>query len=149
LGGRHKRDYIKKPMAKSSMLARKYYNKALEISEEREMHSQIYYHAINLAFLSIVTDPETGSFDMKKYANQALKATEHCDDNLWKFATVAEANLYLKNFEIAKEYYIKASKDVPLREKLSMYTNAYRGYVALTKKEDDEFTHFLKATLLN
>ena len=32
---------------------------------------------------------------MKKYANQALEAAEKCDDNLWKFATVAEGNMYL------------------------------------------------------
>jgi len=94
-------------------------------------------------------DPETGKSDMKKYANQALEATKHCVDDLWKYATVAEANMYLGNLDIAKEFYIKASKDIPIREKLSMYTNAYAGYVALTKKENDEFTQFLKAQLLS
>ncbi|TJY32159.1 caspase family protein [Pontimicrobium aquaticum] len=149
IGGRHKRDYLKTYSFKSSQLARDYYNKALEISVENEVHSQIYYHAINLAFLSIVTDPETGKGEMKKYANQALEATQHCDDDLWKFATVAEANMYLGNWETAKEFYIKASKDIPVREKVSMHTNAYAGYVALTNKENDEFTQFLKAQLLS
>ena len=86
---------------------------------------------------------------MKTYAKQALDATEHCDDDLWKFATVAEANMYLGNLEIAKEFYIKASENIPIREKLSMHTNAYAGYVALTNKENDEFTQFLRMQLLS
>ena len=90
-----------------------------------------YYDAINLAFLSIVTDPQTGRSEMKKYANQALEATKHCDDS-WKDATIAEANMYLGNFEIAKEFYIRASEGMGIREKVSMHTNAYAGYVALT-----------------
>ena len=149
IGGRHKRDYLKTYSYKSSQLSREYYSKALKICVENEVYSQIYYHAINLAFLSIVTDPETGKSEMKKYAKQALDATEHCDDDLWKFATVAEANMYLGNLETAKEFYIKASENVPIREKLSMHTNAYAGYVALTNKENDEFTQFLKAQLLS
>ncbi|MCA0132379.1 caspase family protein [Winogradskyella alexanderae] len=149
IGGRHKRDYLKTYSFKSSQASRDYYSKALEISVENEAHSQIYYHAINLAFLSIVTDPETGRGQMKKYASQALESAEKCDDNLWKFATVAEANMYLSNFDKAKEYYIKASDNIPIREKLSMHTNAYAGYVALTGRENDEFTQFLKAQLLS
>ena len=149
IGGRHKRDYLKTYSYKSSQLSREYYSKALQISVENEVHSQIYYHAINLAFLSIVTDPETGKSEMKKYANQALDATKHCDDDLWKFATVAEANMYLGNLDVAKEFYIKASENIPIREKLSMHTNAYAGYVALTNKDNDEFTQFLKERLLS
>ncbi len=149
IGGRHKRDYLKTYSYKSSQLSRGYYNKALQISVENDLHSQIYYHAINLAFLSIVTDPETGKSEMKKYANQALEATQHCDDDLWKFATVAEANMYLGKFEAAKEFYIKASKGIGIREKISMHTNAYAGYVALTSKDNDDFTQFLKTQLLS
>ncbi|WP_411894336.1 caspase family protein [Winogradskyella sp. A2] len=149
IGGRHKRDYLKTYSFKSSQASRNYYKKALDISAENEVHSQIYYHAINLAFLSIVTDPETGKGEMKKYANQALEAAEKCDDNLWKFATVAEGNMYLENFDKAKEFYIKASENIPIREKLSMHTNAYAGYVALTNRENDDFTQFLKAQLLS
>ena len=149
IGGRYKRDYLKTNSKKSSQLSREYYSKALKISVKNKVYSQIYYHAINLAFLSIVTDPVNGKSEMKKYANQALKATEHCEDDLWKYATVAEANMYLGNLETAKEFYIKASENIPIREKLSMHTNAYAGYVALTSKENDEFTQFLKAQLLS
>ena len=149
IGGRHKRDYLKTFSGKSSELAQEYYGKALQISAENEDYSQIYYHAINLAFLSIVTDPEGGESKMMKYAKQALDATEHCRDNVWKYATVAEANMYIGNMEVSKEFYIKASEDIPIREKLSMHTNAYAGYVALTNREEDDFTQFLKARLLS
>jgi len=148
IAGRHKRDYLKTFSYKSSSLSFEYYSKALQISVENELYSQIYYHAINLAFLSIVTDPQTGRSEMKKYANQALEAAKLCDDS-WKDATIAEANMYLGNFEIAKDFYIKASEGIGVREKVSMHTNAYAGYVALTNKEDDEFTQFLKARLLS
>jgi len=78
-----------------------------------------------------------------------LESAHHCDDDLWKFATVAEANMYLGNFDAAKEFYIKASEGIGVREKISMHTNAYAGYVALTNKENDEFTQFLKTRLLS
>ena len=57
--------------------------------------------------------------------------------------------MYIGNMEKAKEFYIKASENAPIREKLSMHTNAYAGYVALTNIEDDKFTQFLKARLLS
>lgn len=147
VGGRHKRDYLKTFSYKSYKMSHEYYSKALEISVENEVDSQIYYHAINLAFLSIVSDPETGRGEMKKYANQALEAANKCDDS-WKYATIAEANMYLGNLDTAKEFYIKASEGMGIREKLSMHTNAYAGYVALTNKENDEFTQFLREHLL-
>jgi len=147
IGGRHKRDYLKTFSYKSYEMSHKYYSKALEISVENEVDSQIYYHAINLAFLSIVSDPETGRSEMKKYANQALEAANKCDDS-WKYATIAEANMYLGNLDTAKQFYIKASEGMGIREKLSMHTNAYAGYVALTNKENDEFTQFLREQLL-
>tara|TARA_R110002073_G_scaffold271828_2_gene435381 strand:- start:7248 stop:9491 length:2244 start_codon:yes stop_codon:yes gene_type:complete len=147
IGGRHKRDYLKTFSYKSFELSHKYYGKALEISIENKVDSQIYYHAINLAFLSIVSDPETGRGEMKKYANQALEAANKCDDS-WKYATIAEANMYLGNLDTAKKFYIKASEGMGIREKLSMHTNAYAGYVALANKENDEFTQFLRVQLL-
>ena len=149
IGGRHKRDYLKTFLASSSNLSIEYYSKALKLSVENQDYPQIYYHAINLAFLSIVTDPEGGESNMMKFAKQALEATEHCRNNVWKYATVAEANMYIGNMEKAQEYYIKASENAPIREKLSMHTNAYTGYVALTNIEDDTFTQFLKARLLS
>lgn len=149
IGGRHKRDYLKTFSANSSKLSIEYYSKALKLSVKKKDYPQIYYHAINLAFLSIVTDPESGESNMMTYAKQALAATEQCRDNVWKYATVAEANMYIGNMEKAKEFYIKASENAPIREKISIHTNAFAGYVALTNTEDDDFTRFLKSRLLS
>jgi hypothetical protein len=149
IGGRHKRDYLKTSSYKSYTLSHEYYSKALAISIEDESHNQVYYHAINLAFLSIVSDSETGKGKMKRFAKQALEAAEKSDDNIWKFATVAEAKMYLEDFETSKAFYIKASEGFSIREKVSMYTNANAGYTALTKKDNDEFIQFLKDQLLN
>ena len=149
IGGRHKRDYLKTFSSNSSKSSIDYYSKALKLSVKKKDNPQIYYHAINLAFLSIITDPEGGESDMMTYAKQALAATELCRDNVWKYATVAEANMYIGNMEKAEEFYIKASENAPIREKVSMHTNAYAGYVALTNIEDDKFTQFLKSRLLS
>ena len=149
LGGRYKRDYLKTFSVQSSAAAFEHYTKALELSMENEDYAQIYYHAINLAFMSIVA--EENESKMMKYAKQALGATEYCRDNVWKYATVAEANMYIGDMEKAKEFYIKASENAPIREKISMHTNAYAGYVALmqTDNQEDEFIQFLKARLLS
>ena len=57
--------------------------------------------------------------------------------------------MFIKENNKKKTIKIKASKDIPIREKVSMHTNAYAGYVALTNKENDEFTQFLKTQLLS
>lgn len=149
LAGRYKRAYLKLFSKSDGDAAFKYYSKALEIATAAENDNQIYYHAINLAFLSIVIEGNEGK--MMKYAKQALKATENCRDNLWKYATIAEASMYIDDMAKAKEYYKKAAEMAEIREKISMYTNAYSGYTSLTHitNENDEFIKFLMSNFLS
>jgi pimeloyl-ACP methyl ester carboxylesterase len=149
LAGRYKRAYLKLFSKSDGDAAFNYYSKALEIATVAENDNQIYYHAINLAFLSIVIEGNEGK--MMKYAKQALKATESCRDNLWKYATIAEASMYIDDMEKAKEYYSKAAEMAEIREKISIHTNAYAGYTSLTgvQKSDDEFIKFLKSNFLS
>jgi len=149
LGGRHKRAYLSSFSKSEGDAAFNYYSKALEMAEAEENYNQIYYHAINLAFLSIVMSGNEGK--MMKYAKQALEATENCRDNIWKYATVAEANLYIGDMAKAKEFYAKAADMADIRQKISMHTNAYAGYTALmqTDNPNDEFIKFLKAKFLS
>ena len=87
---------------------------------------------------------------MLKYAKQALEATEHCRDNLWKYATVAEANMYIGNMEKSVEFYTKAAEMADIRQKISMHTNAYAGYVAIMQtNNEDNFIRFLKSSFLS
>jgi len=148
LGGRYKRAYLSSYSKKDGDAAFGYYGQALKLAVKAKDYSQIYYHAINLAFLSIVM--ENNESNMMKYAKQALKATENCRDNLWKFATVAEANMYIGDMKKAVEFYSKAAETADIRQKISMHTNAYAGYVALMQTDnEDDFIKFLKATFLS
>ncbi len=149
IGGRHKRAYLNFPSESDGEAAFVYYELALEQATSKENYDQIYYHAINLAFLSIVVGNDEEK--MRDYAIKALDAAEKCSDNPWKDATIAEANLYLRNFEKAKEFYIKASQNSGIREKISMHLNAYAGYTSLmqTNSPDDDFIKFLKDKFLS
>ena len=148
LGGRYKRAYLNSYSKKDGDAAFNYYSKALELAIKAEDYSQIYYHAINLAFLSIVMENNEGQ--MMKYAKQALDATENCRNNLWKYATVAEANMYIGDMDKAVEFYTKAAQMADIRQKISMHTNAYAGYVALMQSDnEDDFIKFLKASFLS
>lgn len=149
IGGRYKRAYLKFPSKSDGETAFVYYDLALEKSTAKKNYGQIYYHAINLAFLSIVS--ENDKEKMRTYAQQALDATAQCEDDPWKNATIAEANLYLRNFDKAKEFYIKAAEKSGIREKISMHLNAYAGYTALMKTDnpEDDFIKFLKKYFLS
>jgi len=108
---------------------------------------QQYFLAINLAFLSLVHEEDRAA--MKQYATLSRKrAQEDPFDSIWKSATIAEASLYLADFETAKKEYTKAAEDAGAREKISMHSNAYLAYTTLTRKKDDEFVHFLKSVFL-
>ncbi|MBK5212528.1 MAG: caspase family protein [Flavobacteriaceae bacterium] len=149
MGGRYKRRYLKTFSAEDLQMAFKHYNDALKISEGKNDYSQIYYHAINLAFLSLMKG-EKG--EMAAFADQAYQATEKDPfPSLWKFATIAEAFLYKGDFEKAKENYGKAAAMAGLREKISIHSNAYNAYVSLmqTDNPDDPFIKFLKINFLS
>ena len=150
LGGRFKRKYLKEYLRSDGVDALKYYTQALTIAQKKDDSKQIYYHAINLAFLSLITSDDMHS--MKTYAKIALAA---CDDDpfdsLWHLATLAEANLYLGNLEASKEYYEKAVAMAGPRERVSIHTNAYTAACRLleTNNPDQPFIKFLAINFLS
>ncbi|SRX56202.1 caspase family protein [Aequorivita sp. CIP111184] len=149
MGGRYKRQYLKTHLAEDLKMAFKHYNDALKISEGKKDYSQIYYHAINLAFLSLMKG-ERG--EMTAFADQAHEATQKDPfPSLWKFATIAEAFLYKGDFEKSKENYGKAATMAGLREKISIHSNAYNAYVSLmqTDNPEDPFIKFMKTNFLS
>ncbi|SFS33816.1 caspase family protein [Lutibacter maritimus] len=149
IGGRYKRSYLLNHKIEDAQQAIDYYMKGLTVALKDNNLSQIYYQAINLAFLSIVA--KNNETEMLKYANQALEAANACRNNLWKYATIAEANLYLDNMDVAKEYYTKAAEMSGIREKISMHTNAYKAYTCLmdTDNPNDDFIKFLHTSFLS
>lgn len=149
MGGRYKRQYLNSRSAEDLRMAYKHYSDALKISEGKNDYSQIYYHAINLAFLSLMKG-ERG--DMNTFADQAEQATNKDPfPSLWKLATLGEAFLYKGDFENSKENYAKAAAMAGLREKISIHSNAYNAYVSLmqTDNPQDPFIKFLKTNFLS
>lgn len=150
LAGRYKRKYLLQGLQKDFDNAFHFYKKALQISKQEQNQKQIFYHAINLAFMSIVGDSQ--DIDMRTYAQMALDSciSEHKD--MWELATIAESNLYLGNLDIAKDFY-KKSADVAgtdIRAKQSIYSNAFNGYQALMASQDKNasFLKMLEAIFL-
>lgn len=148
MGGRYKRQYLNARSTEDLRMAFKHYSDALNISEAKKDYSQIYYHAINLAFLSLMKGEKA---DMTSFADQAYQATAKDPfPSLWKLATMGEAFLYKGDFENSKENYAKAAAMAGLREKISIHSNAYNAYVSLmqTDNPEDVFIKFLKTNFL-
>ncbi len=149
LAGRFKRHYLKEFKTADGNAATRYYKKALALAEQNNDCRQIYYHSINLAFLSLLVNDDHNA--MTNYAKMALQS---CDedrfDSLWKLATLGEAHLYLGDFELSKSFYQKALPLAGRREKLSIYTNAYAAYTQLmeTNNPRDSFIQFLDTSFL-
>lgn len=150
IGGRHKRNYILNGLDNDLDKAIEYYNRGLILSTENNDKKQQYYHAINLAFLNIFGLRKKD--EMQKYATLAITNCNSQSGNMWELATIAEANLYLENFEVAKIYYEKAAEvaGTDIRAKQSIYTNAYFGFQALmgSRNEEAEFLVMLEKSFL-
>lgn len=149
IGGRYKRAYLKRPSRKDGEAAQVYYGIALDMAREADDDEQVYYHAINLAFLSLVLDEELEQ--MRTYAQQARQAAESCPESLWTLATLGEAHLYLGNLYACRTFYERAAGLAGIREKLSIHLNAHAAYLALrqAQREDPGFPEFLEAQFLS
>ncbi len=150
IGGRFKRNYLSTYTKIFGDNAIRYYKMGLDIAEAKNDYKQIYFQAINLAFLSVVYLNDFAL--MNTYAQKVLEALDKDPfNNLWKLATLGEVHMYLGDFEASKSYYAQAVKMAGIREKLSMYTNAYNAYIHLmnTGNQEDEFIKFLKKNFLS
>lgn len=151
IAGRYKREYLISYTQNEGEKAIEFYRMGLETAERNNNVKQIYYHAINLAFMNLVFEDDFESMTLN--ATKALNAAEQDPiENLWKIATIAEAKMYLNDFETAKTLYKKASKLAGIREKISIHTNAYTAYSCLKKINDqfeDNFKKFLNKTFLS
>jgi pimeloyl-ACP methyl ester carboxylesterase len=93
LGGRYKRLWLDSGDQAHAKRSLELYRDALEKSQAASDHEQVYYHAINVAFLSYVVHDRKD-----EAAGLARLALEHCarsPRNMWRVATEAEAQLYL------------------------------------------------------
>lgn len=153
MGGRYKRKYLQQSLQEDADKATKYYRDALALSESNHDQAQVYYHAINLAFLYLVSYDDR--ITMEKFARMALTNTEPFRNNesdVWCMATIGEAYLYLGNLEESMKYYAKAATAAgnDVRAKTSIYTNAYQGYRQWSRSENtnDLYMKFLEEKFL-
>jgi len=143
LGGRYKRKYLRSYLDADKDRAIQLYEKAYQLSVNNSDGEQIYYHAINLAFLYLYADNNKAK--MKQYAAEALKyAEQSAEHGFWKFATIGEASLYFGDIEKAKLNYTEAIKKAgdDTRAVNSMYLNAYYGCRAF---EDNDMMNEVNA----
>lgn len=129
LAGRLKRRWLVGRVKDDLVRARELYSDALARSEAAGDHSQAYYHAINVAFLDLLSSPPNSDVPAA-VRSMAERARNHCSqaqETQWRFATEAEALLMLGDLNGAETLYrrAKAMTDSP-REIDSMYMQAIR-----------------------
>ncbi len=96
LGGRIKRQWLESEQPEHGARALRLYQEALAAATSSD---QIYYLAINVAFMRLVfaNDPEGA----RAMAALALEHASPAGDDVWKVATVAEAHLYFERTDEA------------------------------------------------
>ena len=103
LAGRVKRMWLENEDLGFAEHALILYGDALQVARETADLAQIYYHAVNVAFLEFV------AFDHVDRAREmgelALENAYLAEENTWSIATRAEANLYLGHLYTAVALY--------------------------------------------
>ena len=85
LAGRFKRRWLLERSKQDADRATQLYSDALGRAEKAKYPDQVYYQAINVAFMALAADQ-----DRKKAKELAQKALDHCakaEDSVWKSAT--------------------------------------------------------------
>ncbi|HFA49166.1 MAG TPA: alpha/beta fold hydrolase [Bacteroidetes bacterium] len=120
LGGQWKRAYLSDLKKEHLQKSLELYKKAYDIAENNKDPEQIYYHAINLAFLNLKMR-KMG--ETKKYAQIAIDNVNKTRiESFWKYATLGEAYIYLEDEGNAYyNYLIALEKNPGVHEKESMY----------------------------
>jgi len=103
LAGRIKRIWMENGNPDFARRALDLYQGALDRAVQSGERDQVYYHAINIAFLEFV------AFDRVERAQEmaklALQNATSADTGVWSVATQAEAYVYLGHYERALELY--------------------------------------------
>jgi tetratricopeptide (TPR) repeat protein len=122
LAGRLKRRWMLERRTEDYNRALKLYSDALQLALNETKPDQIYYHAINVAFLKLVAGDRSEAL---KTAQQALDYAQRGDLLQWRLATRAEGFLMLGNVAEAVESYKQAlAATTIVREIESMYKQA-------------------------
>ena len=136
LGGRYKRKYLSGQRHADNVKAIELYAQAYDTAKNNNDTEQVYYHAINLAFLYAYG--ESDNIKMRQFAMIAqTNAAASPHEGYWKYATLAEADIYLGNLAKAREGYCAAIQKAgdDKRAISSMYINAHNACSALKRND--------------
>lgn len=119
LGGRIKRIWLENGNPEDARRAADLYRRALDIAQAdaSQPHDQIYYIAINMAFLEFVAFENKGL--ARELAELALRHCALASAEYWNTATQAEAHLYLGDNNRALALYREAVEQASDDWKLS------------------------------
>lgn len=127
LAGRVKRRWLAERRESDRAHALALYESGLSIAQARGMREQIFYHAINVAFIEAMSGSAIGPISSRAQMMAGL-ALEHCKaspPDQWNLATQGEAQIVLGDLGQAAELYIQAVGITQSpRERQSMYSQA-------------------------
>lgn len=129
LAGRIKRRWLTQRSALDLSRAKNLYESGLNLALQDQDYNQAYYHAINLAFLDLIS-AAANSLIPESVLTMAHRALDYCaraDESRWCWATKGEAYLMIKDQKKAESCYRKALDGTSSpRERQSMYSQAIR-----------------------
>jgi len=129
LAGRVKRRWLVERQLTDLARAVELYTAGYQGAAAADDHEQGYYHAINLAFLSLMATPQNTKEppEVRRWAEQAIWHCARSPDTNWRTATKAEAELLLHHKETAFGLYKEAVRGTNSNRQLgSMYSQAAR-----------------------
>jgi pimeloyl-ACP methyl ester carboxylesterase len=145
LAGRIKRRWLLYRSADDLARAKELYSAAYESAALANDRPQMFYHAINVAFLELVAAPRHSEkpSEAVRFAEIALSCCVSENPPHWELATRGEANLILGRFDEAVEWYQAAVAASPSqRAVVSMYSQA--GHIAEHSLSADELNKLRK-----
>ncbi len=150
LGDLYRNQYLRSKGQKDGEKTLATYKKAYELALSTNDEEQIFTNAVKVAFLYAKLDLDRR--EMREYATKAVQgASNYLYPTASKWATLAEANIYLAKLEESKKYYLKVSKKAGIRYKMECFDRGAWVYNAFFEPENskDEFLTFLDETLLS
>lgn len=149
LGDLHRQKYLDSRTQKEGEYVLDCHNRAHALAVKTEDEEQVFTNAVKMAFMMAQLD--LNKKQMRAHAKEALKkAEEYFYPSVHKWATMAEASIYLAQLDKAKENYKKVADKAGIRYRMKAYEQATLVYNTLFRPENkkDDFLVFLEETLL-
>lgn len=150
LGELHRNLYLVSNLKKDGENALGCFRKAFQLATEKQDEEQVFTTAVKIAFMYAKLDLDKE--EMRSFAKKAREAALlyfYPIPNKW--ATIAEAAIYLNLLEESREYFLKLSEKAGIRHRMQCYDRAASIYKLLFQPKDakDPFLVFLEETLLS